>query len=574
MAAVLWITALCSISFVPVAAEGQQPRLCSHNVGLQPSAHVCSCFVFLFVFSSLFLCCPVILSAPSGPAVVNGSYNVSIVSSDSGALAVNFTVADEAAAVCSVDAADTLTESRLVRFLAVGNCTVHASVPDDVYAGGEVGSLTFPVLPRFNNTVRINTTFPRTGALAYKSDTYNFTATTTSGEAPLWSLAATSGLGVCSVTEDGVASFIAAGTCVLRASVPASGIYAAGTSTFSFAVSQITGIVTITAVVSFTFRVVGDTYQPVYTTNSPEAVPTWSISANPTVCSIDSVTGLVTYLQSSSCTIRVTLSAATRYTTATHTQTISSIRKPGSINFTSTPPIVGSMGLPYTAIAATNTGNGLNIAWTSNTSAAQQSRAERSVSNAQRRLFGAHRAALLCDVSSLCALCVSAVCSLSTSPAVVPANSSSKIVNFQYVVGDCVVTATSTNNAYTTVVATQTIGVKKRNTITAIAPANAVAVNDTVEFKAASTLNSDGVTTIADPNLTFVLTSGNGTYCSMDEQGRVTGLALRSQPKLQKRGSSGSCRHGACTRSPLAHPSILSFALRVCLFCLPLSLFA
>jgi hypothetical protein len=74
------------------------------------------------------------------------------------------------------------------------------------------------------------------------------------------------------------------------------------------------------------------------------------------------------------------------------------------------------------------------------------------------------------------------------------------------------------------------IAVRKVNSITWIGAPVAAIIGDTTQYTVRTSRSGANV----DPDITWSLTSGNGTYCTVDEQGLVTALDITSDTDSQR----------------------------------------
>lgn len=117
------------------------------------------------------------------------------------------------------------------------------------------------------------------------------------------------------------------------------------------------------------------------------------------------------------------------------------------------------------------------------------------------------------------------MCSLSGTSSL--GGTSSNTVNFFDVVGFCVVTASAYTSDWSQAVAVQNITVRRRNNINPVVfPQSIVIGAEPVQLKSLSALHTALGLVVPDPNLSWVLKAGNGTWCTLTEQGEITAIAL------------------------------------------------
>ena len=186
---------------------------------------------------------------------------------------------------------------------------------------------------------------------AYPGDTQQLTALASSGLPVTYSVDATSGPGVCTLSGATV-TFAALGTCVVAADAPSDPSYTAGHTTLAINVTK--------RPQTITFPIVNPAYLAESTTlsaTSDSGLPvTYSVDATsgPGVCSLSGAT--LTYESSGSCVVDADQAGNADYAAAaTVTQTISVTLRPQTITLASTPTTVYA-GTSYWLTATSDAG--------------------------------------------------------------------------------------------------------------------------------------------------------------------------------------------------------------------------
>jgi hypothetical protein len=301
------------------------------------------------------------VTTPPPKPVVGSTYDVAASGGGSGN-PVTFTIASSSASVCSVTGSTVTTNSisgTTVTFNQPGSCVIDAN---------QAGNARYQVAPQAQQIVTVGKgsqmiTFtapaPPTG-VAGGSATVSATGGG-SGNPVVFSVASSSGAGVCSVSGTTV-SYLAAGTCVIDANQAGNAKYLAApqaqlTITVSAAVKQ-TQKITFTAPVPTTGVVGG----------SATVSATGGGSGNPVVFSLDSSSGpgvcslsgsTVSYLAAGTCVIDANQAGNAKYLAAPQAQltiTVSAAAK-GTQTISFTAPATGVAGKSAT-LAATGGGSG------------------------------------------------------------------------------------------------------------------------------------------------------------------------------------------------------------------------
>nr|MBW4077265.1 hypothetical protein [Acidobacteriota bacterium] len=292
--------------------------------------------------------------SPSG-AMVGGSY-APVVTSDSG-LTVSLTIdSSSTVGACSVSAG-------VVAMTGVGTCTLDANqAGNSTYAAATQVTQSFSIA-QGTQTITFNSVVPSNASVGGLP--YVLSATSSSGLTVQFSVAGTSGSGVCSVNA-GQVSFSGVGNCVIAANQTGNANYAAApTAQQSFTVSE--GVQTIHfSSTPPSSEVLGSTtYYPVATSSSKLPITTSIDSASTSgACSMHS--GVVTFLALGTCIIDANQYGGSGYLPASQVQQSIAVRTgvgstPGapvaqaSIFVTSTSGVVGT---PLTLTLSGGSGTG------------------------------------------------------------------------------------------------------------------------------------------------------------------------------------------------------------------------
>ena len=260
------------------------------------------------------------LTITSTSATYNGSaYSLALTTSGgSGTGAVTFTTTSGTASTCAVSGS-TLTAA------TSGTCTVTATKAADT---NYLAASSAPTTVTFNKAAQsvafytsgTYTTTTASGSAAYSpSGTYPTFAKGSGGGTITFASTST---GVCTVnSSSGLITFVTAGTCTVTADAATTTSYLdSGTTTFTLTINKIAqgvafytngGYGTTTASGSATFNASGTTYQT-YAQGSGGGTITFA-STSTGVCTVNSSSGLITFVTAGTCTVTADAAITTSY---------------------------------------------------------------------------------------------------------------------------------------------------------------------------------------------------------------------------------------------------------------------
>ena len=249
------------------------------------------------------------------------------------------TYSSSTTSVCTINSS-----TGLVAFVDVGTCTISAAITSaGGYSSATASSISFTI-----------TAVSRTLSLAGDSGPYainatppTMTATPSAGSGAITYSSSTTS--VCTVNSStGVVAFVDAGTCTIGSSIAANGGYSsASSSSRSFTITAISRTLTIDAG-SFNASYAGSATPPTITSTASAGAGTKQYSSSTTsVCTINSSTGVVTFVDAGTCTIAATISSSGNYGAATATSI--------SFTITSSPPTTSTTSSTTTTSTTTTT---------------------------------------------------------------------------------------------------------------------------------------------------------------------------------------------------------------------------
>jgi len=242
-------------------------------------------------------------STPPSAPVVGDTYAVTATSTSKAT--VTLSIDSSSSTVCSINAGT-------VTFNNIGTCRIDGLAPASGNYAAATSRQTVTVGPDAQQI-----TFSAAPSSPVAGDTYAVTASSTSKATVTLTIDASS-TGVCSIATSGTVTFNNIGHCQIDGSVPASGNYAAATSSQTIAVGVGPQSISFSAAPSA--PVVGDTYA-VSATSTSKATVTLSIdSSSSSVCSINA--GTVTFKSIGTCQIDGSVPASGNYAAATAHQVI------------------------------------------------------------------------------------------------------------------------------------------------------------------------------------------------------------------------------------------------------------
>ena len=291
-------------------------------------------------------------TAPSAAGVGGATYTPTATATSG--LAVTITVDSSSSSICSIN-------SGVVSFQGVGNCVLDAN-----QAGNATWLAATQVQQSFAvgkgaQTITFTSTAP--SAAGVGGATYTPTATATSGLAVTITVDSSSS-SICSINS-GVVSFQGVGNCVLDANQAGNATWLAATQVQqSFAVAKGTQTVAFYTSNAYTTTTTGatTTFAPsgtyaTFAKGSASGVITFA-SSTPSVCSVNSSSGLVAFVTGGTCSITAQAGATTTYAasaTTTFTLTISPATQ--TITFTSAAPVAAKVGgAAYTPTTSATSG--------------------------------------------------------------------------------------------------------------------------------------------------------------------------------------------------------------------------
>jgi hypothetical protein len=226
-----------------------------------------------------------------------------------------------------------------VSFIAAGTCTIDASQDGDAtYQAAPEVQQSF-VVGKGSQTITFTSSPP--GSASPGGPTYAARATASSGLPVTFSSATPS---VCSL-EGATVSFVAAGTCTVRANQTGNSNYdPAPEVQQSFAVAKGSQLISFTSDIPGSATAGGPSYELTATASS--GLPVSLSSATPSVCTVEGST--VSFLQAGTCTIDANQPGDSNYNPAPEAQQSFAVASPPALMATPTPspPPAASAPLP------------------------------------------------------------------------------------------------------------------------------------------------------------------------------------------------------------------------------------
>jgi len=250
--------------------------------------------------------------------------------------------------VCTVNSS-----SGVVTFVSAGTCTIGSSIAaDGTYAIANASTISFDV----TLVSRTHTIDSGSYVSSYTMTATPPTITSTPSAGTGTKSYSSSTTGVCTVnSSSGVVTFVSAGTCTIGSSITASGVYDSATaSTISFSITLASRTHTIdSGSYTSTYNLLAT--PPTITSTPSAGTGTKSYSSSTTsVCTINSSTGVVTFVSAGTCTIGSSIAADGTYaianastisfdvTLVSRTHTIDSGSYTSTYNLLATPPTITS----------------------------------------------------------------------------------------------------------------------------------------------------------------------------------------------------------------------------------------
>jgi hypothetical protein len=240
--------------------------------------------------------------------------------------------------VCTINSS-----TGVVTFVAGGDCTIGSSITaGGIYNSATATTVTFP-LTLVTRTLTIDSGSYASGGYALNATPPTIASTANLGNTTGTKSYSSSTTGVCTINSStGVVTFVAAGTCTIGASITASGIYNSATaSTISFTLTAVSRTLTIDSTSYAAGGYQTDATPPTITStaNLGNTTGTKSYSSSTTgVCTINSSTGVVTFVAAGTCTIGASITASGIYNSATATTVSFPLTAPPAPTTTTTAP--------------------------------------------------------------------------------------------------------------------------------------------------------------------------------------------------------------------------------------------
>jgi hypothetical protein len=294
-------------------------------------------------------------TAPVNAKVGGPTYNVTATASSG--LAVTFTIAPSASAICTI-------AGSTVSFIGVGTCLVNANQPGDAnWNAAPQVQQSFSVA-KGDQTISFTSTAPVNAKVG--GSTYNVTATATSGLPVTFTIDAPA-TSVCTIAGSTV-SFIGAGTCVINANQAGNVNYnAAPQVQQSFTVSKGDQTISFTSTAPVGAKVGGPTYNVTATATSGLAVTFTIDPSASTVCTIAGST--VSFIGAGTCVINANQAGDANWNAAPQVQQSVAVAKGDqTITFNSTAPTQAKVGGSTYTVTATAS-SGLPVTFTIDASA-------------------------------------------------------------------------------------------------------------------------------------------------------------------------------------------------------------
>ncbi|MEN9746049.1 MAG: hypothetical protein RL729_521 [Actinomycetota bacterium] len=242
--------------------------------------------------------------------------------------------------VCTINSS-----TGLVAFVDAGTCTIAAAI---TAAGGFSSANATAISFTITSVSRTLSLSGDSGPYAINATPPTMVATPSAGSGSITYTSSTTS--ICTVNSStGVVVFVDAGTCTIGSSIASNSGYASATSsTRTFTITAISRTLTIDAG-SYNATYAGNATPPTITSTASAGAGTKQYSSStPSVCTINSSTGVVTFVDAGTCTIGATISSAGSYASAT----ASSI----SFTITSSPPTSSTTSSSTTTTTTTVAG--------------------------------------------------------------------------------------------------------------------------------------------------------------------------------------------------------------------------
>ena len=277
-------------------------------------------------------------------------------------------------AVCLIGSA-----SGVVSFVGPGTCMISAAIAaDSTYAAATASSTVFSITAELiSRTLSIDSgSYTSTYVMSATPPTLTSTASAGSGAKSYTSTSTA----VCTVdSASGVVAFVAAGTCMISASISADSTYAAATA--SSTVFSITATSRTIAIDAGSYSSSYNRYATAPTLTSTASAGTGTktySSTTATVCTVNSSTGVVSFVTAGTCTLGVAIASNGTYASATSstisltvTYTIGDTGPGGGKIFMTLSTGGNTTGKYFeSALGTWNSGSDINNRWCNNTSLA------------------------------------------------------------------------------------------------------------------------------------------------------------------------------------------------------------
>ena len=284
-----------------------------------------------------------ITSTPPANPVVGGTYAVTANSVISGTNNPTYLtpVISVSGGVCTLNSS-----TGVVTFTAVGTCTVSASEAGDSTYGS--ASATPQIIVVKGTQTLASAAIPAPVSPAVGGSYKPVLTASSAGVTPTLTSTTPS---ICSVDPGATVSFLAAGTCTLSATAPATTLYApSNTVTQSFTVAKGTQTLISTAIPAPASPVVSGSYKPTLANSSAGLAPSLT-STSGSICSVGS-DGTVSFLAAGTCSLSATVAGNDNYLASNPViQSFTVSKGSQTVSIASTAPSNPQVGGTYQVVA-------------------------------------------------------------------------------------------------------------------------------------------------------------------------------------------------------------------------------
>jgi hypothetical protein len=271
---------------------------------------------------------------PSDMLLGDAAQNLTNTTANTSGLAVTFT--SNSTSICTVSGS-------AVTAVSEGTCSITASqAGDSTYAPATSVTRTFAITGTAR-TLTIDGGSYNSGGYALNASPPTITSTASLGNTTGTKSYSSSTTGVCTVNAStGVVTFVSAGTCTIAAAITAGGIYNSATaSTVSFPLTLVTRTLTVDSSSYSAGGYLTTATPPTITSTASlgNTTGTKSYSSSTTgVCTINSSTGLVSFVSAGTCTIGAAITAGGIYNSANASTISFTLTAPAPATTTTTTP--------------------------------------------------------------------------------------------------------------------------------------------------------------------------------------------------------------------------------------------